>query len=1060
MEVSESQAVQDLVDDVQDRSFVRDDDKFTEIEADQAHTLNFLDVPLQNYRQVTVVVQLENILEPEHTFRRLRTEHVDTLVAEFKEKGYLESVGLLSVAITEGKGDANAGKWNELRGVLDEGRGTELPGSVRVCLIDGRHRLRAMKVLTKTSEVWKKRLAGLPVKLWTPNSGIATSRAELLSLSGALNRASSTVGAPTFEDHVHAAVSLASVLRARPGIGQRLSANFLACALSKGMALGRMGPRQTLRYAQVALKLSDSTRNFDSFVAVSKSCKKLSLVHLCNDYLLKETTDEQFSLCLEAVAGKVDVGLEQPFHSFGTQFYAMLRLLLKEVSFAAERMRLSFSDVLKMEAPVQRFRVKIAKLIVRIMTKYRVQCYRPEPDHCIRLQKFQAKLIDAVGIDYRVSRELSSQECTAKKSSIQKKRLTIPRRRISNTPPRLARARTLTKNASSRRPGLDDFDSLGDSDSSATEKDHLDSDTERGSSHPEKKRKVVSGDLERRAKGTDDEDHSNALQIPPVTPPPPGREENAFKALPDSTVSPPKKRKVVSGDLYRCAKETKDKDHSEALQIPRVTYRLSTRQRQVSKDFEKDNPKKHNVEVESSDEAEFEDVLPNILPVGVNEPEPYVARGKDGRWVRHAVSPPSKWGRKNPITHATPFLDAIFIPHEHRANVMLSDPSILRANHHMVFWRAAYNHHATSAWEEADTRHTWKRAFMEDEASLTYFGRRREQILQRGYAILEGFLADESVPADLVKNFPIEGRNFFLPLHNAVQNSFHNFSNKGGNEHDWNSVGFEACMIDSPGAKQGIGRYQSTLHSVTTAIEEDANLVWMCASRSLLDARISQCIAALGLWTNTEKIGHEDIHLRPSMYTPKTGGRWLVASRGCLRQQLHTDFEVQCRLNGEEALLVDEAKQNPGFFTVTTAGNAVVLWLCPFSHYLVATAEEKSLQALSRSLKAVKVIIPPFSIFVGRGDMFHAGAAFEDYDTDSESLRYRLYFVPENRKLTDQVYLQRLFNPEFKVYKENGEEEDEKDEGLRPDFVARGSAFQVPELHSSLPSPLPTPPLS
>ena len=271
MEVSDSQAVQDLVDDVEDRSFVRDDEKFTQIEADKAHTLNFLDVPLQNYRQVTVVVQRENILEPEHTFRRLRTEHVDTLVAEFKEQGYLESVGLLSVAITESKGDTNAGKWNELRGVLDEGRGTELRGCVKVCLIDRSHRLGAMEVLTKTSEVWKKRLAGLPVKLWTPNSGIATCRAELLSLSGALNRASSTVGAPTFEDHVHAAVSLVFVLRARPDIGQRLSAIFLASALSKGMAFGRMGPRQTLRYAQIALKLSNSTRNFDSFVAVSKS---------------------------------------------------------------------------------------------------------------------------------------------------------------------------------------------------------------------------------------------------------------------------------------------------------------------------------------------------------------------------------------------------------------------------------------------------------------------------------------------------------------------------------------------------------------------------------------------------------------------------------------------------------------------------------------------------------------------------------------------------------------------------------------------------------------------
>ena len=370
----------------------------------------------------------------------------------------------------------------------------------------------------------------------------------------------------------------------------------------------------------------------------------------------------------------------------------------------------------------------------------------------------------------------------SEKSSIQKKRLTIPRRRISNTPPRLARARSLTKNASSRRPGLDDFDSLGDSDSSATEKDHLDSDSERDSSHPEKAQGLFwrSGKTCKRDRGRGPQ---RRTPNSPVKLPPPGREENAFKALPDSTVSPPRRRQVVSGYLYRYAKEAKDKEQSKVLQIPPVTHprgryangsfrhqgtgenkshlfhtlvahlpndaapvterlsakpptvsddhasdRLNTRQRQVSKDFEKDNPKKHNVGVESADETEFEDVLPNILPVGVNEPVLYVARGKDGRSVRHAVSPPSKWGKKNPITHATPFLDPILIPHEHRANVMLSDPGILRANHHMVFWRAAYNHHATSAWEAADTCHRWKRAFTEYDASLTYFGRWREQI--------------------------------------------------------------------------------------------------------------------------------------------------------------------------------------------------------------------------------------------------------------------------------------------------------------------------------------------
>lgn len=53
---------------------------------------------------------------------------------------------------------------------------------------------------------------------------------------------------------------------------------------------------------------------------------------------------------------------------------------------------------------------------------------------------------------------------------------------------------------------------------------------------------------------------------------------------------------------------------------------------------------------------------------------------------------------------------------------------------------------------------------------------------------------------------------------------------------------------------------------------------------------------------------------------------------------------------------------------------------------------------------------PPYYIFVGRGDIFHAGCSFEE-NGGTGGLRYHLYFVTRSSSLPDGVHLLQYFRP-------------------------------------------------
>jgi len=78
-----------------------------------------------------------------------------------------------------------------------------------------------------------------------------------------------------------------------------------------------------------------------------------------------------------------------------------------------------------------------------------------------------------------------------------------------------------------------------------------------------------------------------------------------------------------------------------------------------------------------------------------------------------------------------------------------------------------------------------------------------------------------------------------------------------------------------------------------------------------------------------------------------------------------------------------------------------------------SVGDYEDLRKLGEVVGVSLVRIPPFSIFFGRGDTFHAGAGFGDSPTQDGLIRYHLYFVPVGVDLPDGVHLFPTFNPKF-----------------------------------------------
>jgi hypothetical protein len=148
---------------------------------------------------------------------------------------------------------------------------------------------------------------------------------------------------------------------------------------------------------------------------------------------------------------------------------------------------------------------------------------------------------------------------------------------------------------------------------------------------------------------------------------------------------------------------------------------------------------------------------------------------------------------------------------------------------------------------------------------------------------------------------------------------------------------------------------------------------------------------------------------------PNTGGRVLMSEPGCPAQPAHTDFKIRYNPDGT-------AVANCSLFVMWTGREAasVVVWTgshvaCARFQMLLDEAERDvrvdggdhdTIAGLEEVLcgrqPSARVVIPPYSAFVARGDVVHAGDAHSGPDI---GLRYHVHCRSNHDEVLNNVFM-------------------------------------------------------
>lgn len=196
-------------------------------------------------------------------------------------------------------------------------------------------------------------------------------------------------------------------------------------------------------------------------------------------------------------------------------------------------------------------------------------------------------------------------------------------------------------------------------------------------------------------------------------------------------------------------------------------------------------------------------------------------------------------------------------------------------------------------------------------------------------------------------------------------------------------------------------RFQSPRQAITQHLEKFHPETF--AQKLLVDILIA-CIAEI----LAEHGGHSEYLM------PKSGSRLLLTAPGCRAQCMHRDFDD--RFDNTVPLPVDD----PSYFVIVTGAEAAPLQVIPGSHKLVARMEHLLNRATQKESSAIEadaignmavnttVLIKPYSVFIGRGDLVHGGAGRSPTEK-GPAARFHTYVM---RKGKDRVE-DHLFEYEF-----------------------------------------------
>ena len=174
---------------------------------------------------------------------------------------------------------------------------------------------------------------------------------------------------------------------------------------------------------------------------------------------------------------------------------------------------------------------------------------------------------------------------------------------------------------------------------------------------------------------------------------------------------------------------------------------------------------------------------------------------------------------------------------------------------------------------------------------------------------------------------------------------------------------------DNPGQH---GRYSTTNHAVTGFLEESNNIS-AAQARAYLDVRLGTIMSSLNIWNGNNYCVEVRKVPKKKMFMPASGGRFLITSKGCERQVLHSDFDIEPEGN----MSVTDAWFNAGYFVVCTGpgDDPVPVWVNKFGHISLHSYRNEGNQGVMQDTEVEKVWIPPSSVFIGSGYIPHCGAS-------------------------------------------------------------------------------------
>lgn len=170
--------------------------------------------------------------------------------------------------------------------------------------------------------------------------------------------------------------------------------------------------------------------------------------------------------------------------------------------------------------------------------------------------------------------------------------------------------------------------------------------------------------------------------------------------------------------------------------------------------------------------------------------------------------------------------------------------------------------------------------------------------------------------------------------------------------------------------------------------------------RGNIDAFLSLTLFALGI-ADVES----DDEGRPRLYFPDSGLKMMRTTQNCERQVGHTAFYFSLNHHSENDKM-EELKYPPYFFLITYK-SWTPIWILEHSHTDTgATFEEY--KSLTNALKMKLRFVPPYSLFIGRGDLTHASGGTEDLiknqpDSDPGCMRGHSCVVTKEALYPDSI---------------------------------------------------------